>query len=112
MEISNLRVIIHAVIAAVGTIWFLLSYLKTRLPYQLLFVIWFPITLLVYLSSNIVYITVLGIIQLLLFIGVIYFLFRRQKTTMQEMQEQLEELGGEPAETPDDAPDHDDEIEL
>ncbi len=92
---SQYIVWIHAAIAAAGTIFFLLSYLKHKQIYQLLFVIWFPITLLNYVSSNKVYVYILGAVQFLLFLAVLFFLFRRQGGSMKNTLEQLDAIGKE-----------------
>ena len=67
---------IHLALVILGVAYFLYSYIKERKLYQLLFVIWIPLTLLTYLSKNKVYLIVLGIVQLIFFFLVIYFLFR------------------------------------
>ena len=89
---------IHLALAVLGIAYFLYSYIKERKIYQLLFVIWIPLTLLTYLSKNKIYLLVLGIVQLAFFFLVIYFLFRnpnKKKGTYQSMLEQLDSYGKE-----------------
>ena len=69
---------IHLVLALLLAVYFLYRYLKKdRLTYQLLFVFWLPTTLLTYISDHIAYRVVLAVFQLLMFLLVIYFMFRK-----------------------------------
>lgn len=86
--------LVHIILAVLGTAWFLYSFIKERKIYQLLFVIWIPLTLLTYVSTNRIFLTVLGIVQLLFFILVIYFLFRNPNREKDDCQQMLEELDG------------------
>lgn len=52
---------IHLALVVIGIAYFLYSYIKERNLYQLLFVIWIPLTMLTYVSKNRVYLTILGI---------------------------------------------------
>lgn len=88
--------IAHIILAVLGTAWFLYCFIKERKIYQLLFVVWIPLTLLTYVSKNRTFLTVLGIVQLLFFILVIYFLFRnpnRKKGGYQQMLQELDSYG-------------------
>ena len=88
---------IHLALAILGTAYFLYSYLKEKKIYQLLFVIWIPLTLLTYVCKKQWQILILGGIQLVFFILVIYFLFRNpgKKSAMQSTLEQLDAFGAE-----------------
>ena len=88
--------IAHIILAVLGTAWFLYSFIRERKVYQLLFVFWIPLTLLTYVSKNKTFLTVLGIVQLLFFILVIYFLFRspnRRKGGYRQMLKELDSYG-------------------
>ena len=69
---------IHLALAVLGTAYFLYSYLKEKKIYQLLFVIWIPLTLLTYVCKKQWQVLLLGGIQLIaiglvgLYIGKIY----------------------------------------
>ena len=99
--------IAHIILAVLGTAWFLYSFIRERKVYQLLFVVWIPLTLLTYVSKNKTFLTVLGIVQLLFFILVIYFLFRnpnRRKGGYRQMLKELDSYGrDDAAQTPPDA---------
>lgn len=88
---------IHLALAILGTAYFLYSYLKEKKIYQLLFVIWIPLTLLTYVCKQQWQILILGGIQLIFFILVIYFLFRNpgKKSAMQSTLDQLDAYGVE-----------------
>ena len=91
---------IHLALVVVGIAYFLYSYIKERRLYQLLLVIWIPLTLFTYVSKNRIYLIILGIVQLIFFILVIYFLFRRpgsRKKGYQDMLEQLDSYGAQDA---------------
>ena len=95
---ETIKIVIHVIFVVAFGAWFLYSYIKERKIYQLLFVIWLPATLLTYLSRNKVYLWVLGIVQLIFFFLVIYFLFRnpnRKKAGFGQMMEQLDSYGNE-----------------
>lgn len=88
---------IHLALAILGTAYFLYSYLKEKKIYQLLFVIWIPLTLLTYVCKKQWQVLLLGGIQLVFFILVIYFLFRNpgKKNAMQSTLDQLDAFGAE-----------------
>ena len=96
---------IHLALAILGTAYFLYSYLKEKKVYQLLFVIWIPLTLLTYVCKQQWQILILGGIQLIFFILVIYFLFRNpgKKNAMQSTLEKLDAYGAETTDASDDA---------
>ena len=91
---------IHLALVVIGIAYFLYSYIKERNHYQLLFVIWIPLTMLTYVSKNRVYLTILGIVQLLFFVLVIFFLFRRPRrkdSGYQSVIDQLDSYGAQEA---------------
>lgn len=91
----------HLVLVIIGMAFFLYSFIKQRKTYQLLFVIWLPLTLLSYLSTNKVYLTVQGAVELIFFFLVIFFLFRnpnRKKVGYRAMLEELDRYGTEASE--------------
>ncbi|MDD6237106.1 MAG: hypothetical protein PUB00_06970 [Clostridiales bacterium] len=96
---------IHLALAILGTAYFLYSYLKEKKIYQLLFVIWIPLTLLTYVCKQQWQILILGGIQLIFFILVIYFLFRNpgKKSAMQSTLDQLDAYGVETTDASDTA---------
>lgn len=89
---------IHLALVVVGIAYFLYSYIKEKKLYQLLFVIWIPLTLLTYVSKNKTYLIILGVVQLIFFVLVIYFLFRnpgRKKAGYRSVIDRLEGYGEE-----------------
>lgn len=90
----------HVVLVLLGMAYFLYSFTKQKRVYQILFVIWMPLTLLTYLSTNETYLTILGIAELIFFLLVIFFLFRRPKGSKggyQSMLDKLDSYGNEDA---------------
>lgn len=69
---------IHAALVTVFTVYFLYRFIKDKYIYELLFVLWIPSTLLTYVSDDPVFLRYLGIAQIVLFILVIYFMFRKR----------------------------------
>lgn len=69
---------LHIVLAVILTGYFLFKFIKDRYTYELLFVIWIPSTLLPYLTNNQTYIRIIGIAQVVMFILVIFFMFRKR----------------------------------
>ncbi len=64
-----------ACVVVIGA-FFLFQFIKTKKVAQLLIAIWAPITLLSYVSSDKTYTYILGGVEFLLFIAVIFFLFK------------------------------------
>lgn len=72
---------IHLVLAVLLTAYYLWRFLKDRSIYQILFVCWVPMTLLTYipiLGQNTICRIVLGVLQLVMFLLVIFFMFRKE----------------------------------
>ncbi|MEG0691773.1 MAG: hypothetical protein RR444_01695 [Oscillospiraceae bacterium] len=69
---------LHLVLAGMITLYFLFRYIKDKQIYELLFVIWVPSTLLQYVTTNPTFIRCLGIFQMIMFILVIYFMFKKR----------------------------------
>lgn len=112
---------IHLVVAVLLTVLFLVQFIRQKQIYQLLFVIWVPTTLLTYvpaIGQNSTLRLILGGFQLLMFILVIFFMFRRDPKKIAAaraaLKEELEDTAprdGEPSapqesggETPAEAP--------
>ena len=80
---------IHFALAIVAFIFFLWQFIKERKLYEFLFLIWIPATLLIYLDffkadrPRLI----LCVVQVILFIAVIYLLFRRNGTPQQNLEE-------------------------
>ncbi len=70
---------IYASITAVLTVFFVISYIKQKKLFQLAFAIWIPSTLLQYLSNNRTYFNILSVVEIVLFIGVIFLLLKERK---------------------------------
>ena len=71
---------VHLVLAVLLTACFLFRFIKDRHIYQLPFVLWVPSTLLTYLpliAENRTLRLVLGGFQLVMFVLVVFFMFRR-----------------------------------
>ncbi len=88
---------LHLALAILGTLYFLYSFLKEKKVYQILFVIWIPITLLTYVCKRQWQILILGGIQLIFFVLVLFFLFRNpaKKKGVAEAVEQEPIASGE-----------------
>ncbi len=69
---------LHITLAILFTAYFLYRFIKDRYIYEILFVVWVPSTLLVYISKDPTFIRWLGIFQMVLFILVIFFMFRKR----------------------------------
>ncbi len=69
---------LHVILAIIITVYFLFRFIKEKQIYELLFVIWVPSTLLQYVSTNTMFIRGLGIFQVILFILVVYFMFKKR----------------------------------
>ncbi len=85
---------VHVVLAVLLTVLFLLQFVRQKQIYQLLFVIWVPSTLLVYIPAiggNETWRMVLGGFQLLLFVLVIFFMFRRDPKKLAEARAAMKE---------------------
>lgn len=82
---------IYAAIAAVLTIFFICSYIKQRRPFQLAFAIWVPSTLLQYLSTSRVFFNILSVVEILMFLVVIFLLWKDQKDRKKAEKEEAEQ---------------------
>ncbi len=85
---------VHVVLAVLLTVLFLLQFVRQKQIYQLLFVIWVPSTLLVYIPAiggNETWRMLLGGFQLLLFVLVIFFMFRRDPKKLAEARAAMKE---------------------
>lgn len=104
---------VHLVIAVLLTVYFLFRFIKDRHIYQILFVLWVPATLLTYvpaIAESNVFRLILGGYQLVMFILVIFFMFRRNPKQAAAMRaavkaEMKAEFKGEPVPKESAAPD-------
>ncbi|MFZ2538479.1 MAG: hypothetical protein WAX04_06215 [Oscillospiraceae bacterium] len=69
---------LHVLLAIIITVYFLFRFIKEKQIYELLFVFWVPSTLLQYISTNATFTRVVGIFQVIMFILVVYFMFRKR----------------------------------
>lgn len=114
---------LHVGIVVVLTAYFIYRFIKEHHIYEFLFILWIPSTMLRYVSSDPMFLRVLGISQCLFFILVIFFMFKRRNAarrrtaeilasystgdldkampTMQSVIKQKEELEGAPDKAPD-----------
>lgn len=92
---------VHLVLAVLLTACFLFRFIKDRHIYQLLFVLWVPSTLLTYLpviAESSTLRLVLGGFQLVMFILVVFFMFRRNPRHAAAMRAAMKaELQDKPA---------------
>lgn len=70
---------VHVALVVVISAYFLFRYIKERQIYELLFLLWVPSTMLQYITSNPLFLKLLGIFQILMFLLVIFFMFRRRR---------------------------------
>ncbi len=87
---------VHLILAVITTAFFLFSFIREKKAYQFVFVLWVPFTLLTHLSDNSVFLYVIGGIQLVFFLLVVYLLFRnpnRKRAKYRDLMEQLDSYG-------------------
>lgn len=73
---------VHLGLAVLLTAYFAFRFWRDRQLYQLLFVIWVPSTLLAYVSTNAAFRVVLAAFQIIMFLLVLFFMFRKPKTPL------------------------------
>ena len=69
---------LHVVIVIALTAYFIFRFIKDRQVYEILFLLWIPSTLLQYVFKSETMIKALGIFQIVMFILVVFFLFKRK----------------------------------
>lgn len=69
---------LHIILVVIITAYFVFRFVKTRQIYEMLFIIWVPSTLLQYVSNDVTFLRIVGISQIILFILVVFFMFRRR----------------------------------
>lgn len=67
------------------------QYIKFRYTYQLILLVWIPLTLAQYISTDKTYLGVLGIIQMFLFIVFVFFLVKKNTQAKREIKQRLEQ---------------------
>ncbi|MEG1027148.1 MAG: hypothetical protein RSE07_00540 [Oscillospiraceae bacterium] len=96
---------LHCVVAVCIIVIFLYKFIKEKKVYQLLFVLWAPLTLLTYLSQDKTFQMALGIIQIVLFLAIIYLLFKRKRPKLnfkgENIFDKLEEMDKQSSEQED-----------
>lgn len=70
--------VVHTILVAVLFLFFVVSYIKQRRSYQIVFAVWVLTTLLKYVSDGKTFTIVLGIAQIIFFIVAIFMLFRNK----------------------------------
>lgn len=75
----SIYAIIHIILAVLLSIYFIYDYRKEKSIYKILLIIWIPLTLLRYLSENRIFLTIIGIIQIIMFLLVLFFMFKPSK---------------------------------
>ncbi|WMJ24276.1 hypothetical protein RBG61_06325 [Paludicola sp. MB14-C6] len=86
---------VHLILAILFTVYFGFRFVKDKYLYELLFVIWIPSTLLTYLSRNATFTLCLGLFQIVMFILVIYFMFRRRGDRRMKTLQMLSEMAAD-----------------
>lgn len=69
---------LHIILVILITAYFLFRFLKEKQIYEFLFILWVPSTLLQYVTSDPTLLRIIGIFQIIMFILVIYFMFKRR----------------------------------
>lgn len=72
---------LHIILVVILTGYFIFRFVKNRNIYEILFIIWVPSTLLQYVSDDPTFLRALGVSQIVLFILVVFFMFRRRKSS-------------------------------
>lgn len=86
---------IHLILAVILTIYFIYRFIKDRHVYEMLFIIWIPSTLLTYFTEDRTFLLGLGIFQTIMFILVIYFMFRRRGDRRIKTLQMLSEMAAD-----------------
>lgn len=79
---------IYAAISAAITLFFVVSFIKQRKPFQLAFAIWVPTTLLQYVSTNRVFFNILSGVELVLFAVTLSLLWIEQIKRKKEAEKE------------------------
>lgn len=83
--------LVHIIFVVIGFAFFLWQYIKFRYVYQLILLIWIPLTLTQYISPDKTYLSILGVVQMLLFIVFVFFLFKKNTQNKRDISKQLEQ---------------------
>lgn len=92
---------LHISFILLFTIYFIFKYTKDRLLYELIFIFWAPSTLLTYVISNRTALLVLGILQVICFIVIVFLMFKKRGGHLMQTYKKLAELNAEEAQTRD-----------
>lgn len=87
--------VIHSILVAILFLFFIVSYLKQKRAYQLVFSVWVLSTLLKYVSDDKIFTTTLGVVQLLFFVVAIFMLFRTKNSGVKNMYNEMMHDGEE-----------------
>ncbi len=80
---------VHVIIVIALFIFFIVSFLKERRAYQIVFSVWVLSTLLKYVSDDKIFTYVLGGAQLVFFVVAIYMLFRNKNSNVKKLYSQI-----------------------
>lgn len=83
---------LHIILAVLITGYFIFRFIKDRYTYEMLFIIWVPSTLLTYAINDPMLIRCLGIFQVIMFILVVFFMFRRRGDHRQKTLSMITEM--------------------
>lgn len=86
---------LHIILAILITAYFLFRFIKDRYVYEMLFVIWVPSTLLPYVVTDVTINRFIGIGQIVLFILVVYFMFKKRGDHRQKTFSMLAEMAAD-----------------
>ncbi len=87
-----MNIAIYAPIAIAIALFFLLSFLKQKKPFQLAFAIWMPSTILQYVSNDHVYFNILSVIEIVFFLFTMALLM---KDSLDKKKKEKEKEGAE-----------------
>jgi cbb3-type cytochrome oxidase subunit 3 len=86
---------VHLIVVILFTAYFIFRFVKDKYIYEILFVIWIPSTLLSYVTDNRAFLLGLGIFQTIMFILVIYFMFRKRGDRRTKTLQMLAEMAAD-----------------
>lgn len=83
---------LHILIIVLFTVYFIFKYVKDRYLYELIFIVWAPSTLLTYLITNRIALLVLGILQVICFVVIIFLMFKKRDGHLKQTYKKLAEI--------------------
>lgn len=77
--LMNIYIVLHIVLVVLAMFFFLFAYKKEKKIHQMILLFWIPFTLTRYITQNTTFLNIIGIIQIILFVLVLFFMFKPVK---------------------------------